>query len=129
MKRKSMRRMNYLGLFTLSFLAAIAVCSEAPAIILSVSDAAGSVGAELVSHVVVKDSQGLGALQMELTYDPTVVELKSIEAGPGVAGLFDWNIVQPGTARIAMASNQAVSVEGDLFVAKFKALGEGESPL
>lgn len=89
----------------------------------------GAVGQEIKAPILVKDAQGVGALELELTYDPGVLELIEVQPGAILSGLVDFNVLQPGRVKIAMATSQAVNGSGELFVISFKVTAAGQSPL
>jgi RNA polymerase subunit RPABC4/transcription elongation factor Spt4 len=89
----------------------------------------GSAGTQVRVPVLVREAQGVGALELELTYDPSVLEAQSVEPGPILSGLVDFNVVQPGRLKIAMATSQAVNGSGELFLVMLKVLSSGQSRL
>jgi len=89
----------------------------------------GAVGSQIKAPILVKDAQGMGALELELTYDPGVLELIEVVPGAILSGLVDYNVVQPGRVKIAMATSQAVKGSGELFMISFKVMAAGQSPL
>lgn len=115
-------------LVVLCLLIVPAVCSAA-SLTLAIPAVEGAAGAQIKATLLVKDAQGLGALEMELTYDLNILELIEVQPGSILSGLLDYNLLQPGRVKIAMATSQAVSGSGELFVVSFKVLSGGRSPL
>lgn len=103
--------------------------AQAAAVVLSAPALSGSADAELKVPIRVRGAAGIGAAQADLVYDPAVLEFRAVEPGPLLTGLVDSNVVQPGRLRMAMATNQAVTGDGELFIATFKVLGGARSPL
>jgi hypothetical protein len=102
---------------------------HADQIVLSVADETGSVDSTTDVAIEVRDPQGLGAVQFDLIYDPDIVEPEAVEAGEDVSALVDYNIVVPGTLRVAAASNEPIEEDGTLAVVTFMVLAEGETDL
>jgi len=102
---------------------------RAASVTVAVPSVEGEMGAQIKTPILVKDAQGVGALEMELTYDPGILELTEVDPGPILSGLVDYNIVQPGRVKIAMATSQAVNGSGELFMISFKVMAAGQSQL
>lgn len=101
----------------------------AASVTVAVSAVEGSAGTQVRVPVLVREAQGVGALELELTYDPSVLEAQSVEPGPILSGLVDFNVVKPGRLKIAMATSQAVNGSGELFLVMLKVLSSGQSRL
>jgi len=73
-----------------------------------------------------RQAQGLGPLQLDLRYDPIVLQFVNASEGRGAAiGLFDSNLLEPGNLRLAMTGdpNQPIQGDGELFLLTFKLVG------
>lgn len=123
--RKNFRIIVILGL--LAALGLVPVC--AASVTVSIPDASGAEGASSSVPIVVKAAEGLGALQMSVTYDPTVLEPTDVEPGELLSGLVDFNITSPGVLRVAMATNQPINGEGEIIIMTFNVLGGSQSTL
>ena len=96
---------------------------------LSIPAVKGAAGSTATVPIIVRSAEGLGALQFELAYDPLVAEPTAAEPGELVSGLVDFNVIAPGRARVAMATNQAVSGDGEIIVLSFAVRGGKETRL
>jgi hypothetical protein len=73
--------------------------------------------------VSARQAEGLGPLQMDLVFDPKVLEFIEVSEGKGQPiGLFDWNLVEPGRLRLAMTGDPGKPIQGDneLFLLTFR---------
>lgn len=102
---------------------------QAASLTLSLKTVAGEAGANVNVPIFISDAQGMGALEMELVYDPSVLEFKTIEQGAVLAGLFDFNLIGLGRVKIALASSEETEGRGVLMTAVFKVLTDGRSQL
>lgn len=103
--------------------------AQAQPVSLSVAEASGGVGGTTTVPIVVSQPRGLGAVQVELVYDPAVLEVVGAEAGSLFSGLVDYNTTRPGTLVVAMAGNEGVQSGGELLQVSFRVLHEGQSAL
>jgi len=107
----------------------LAACVVAPgaraaSVTVAVASARGAPGAEVKVPVSVRGAQGLGALQMELVYDPAVLEARKVEEGALLSGaMVESNVPQPGRMRVALVSGEPVNGDGVLLMARFVACG------
>lgn len=71
-----------------------------------------NIGSETVMPISIMGAQDLGALQFELVYDEQILEIVNINNGPGMPPvLLDFNVVEPGLLRVALAGSEPI--EGD----------------
>jgi hypothetical protein len=78
-------------------------------------DAKGAPGSDATVPIHIRGAQGLGSLQLELTYDPAVLEPKEVVSGPGIPGvLLEYNVTAPGRLRVAVAGNEPINGDGEL---------------
>jgi hypothetical protein len=83
------------------------------------ADASGTVTAP----VKVKDGAGFGALQMDLVFDPSVVEVTAVEAGALLSnGLVEFNASQ-GRCVIGIVSSDPVVGGGDIVTVTMRTRG------
>lgn len=81
---------------------------------LAVGSVEGAPGSRVEVPIDVRAAQQLGALQMELVYDPDILEPLSVETGTMSQDVtVDHNIVAPGRLRIVMNASARESVSGD----------------
>jgi hypothetical protein len=85
---------------------------------------AGGAGASVTLPISVQGAQGLGALQMEFTYDPAVLEAVSVEEGALLAGaMVESKIGQAGRVPVALVAGKPISGDGELLKVRFRVLG------
>lgn len=76
--------------------------------------------------ILLEGSPGIGAMHLELTYDPTLLVVESVEQGSLVAGnaLTAFNTDEPGRIIISLAAADEIAGDGTLAVARFLVNGE-----
>lgn len=89
----------------------------------SVEAAPGEVAEVLVT---LEGSPGIGAMHLELTYDPALLAVEDVEQGSLVAGnaLVAFNTDEPGRIVISLAAADEIAGDGTLAVASFLVSGE-----
>jgi len=81
---------------------------------------------ETVSGVVeVKGVTDLGALQLDIAFDPSVVSVTSVESADLLPNAMVEFNVEGGSCRVALASSDPVSGSGKLLTITFVAVGAG----
>jgi ribosomal protein L40E len=102
--------------------------ASAATVSLKVETIEGS-GSSIETPISTGSCQGLGALQFDLTYDPTIVEPEWVETGSALPnGLVESKVKAPGLLGIALISSVPVSKSGELLKVRFKPLAtEGSS--
>jgi len=107
------------------------VQAESVTVRLDAAEAANGDDAEI--PILVEAAPGIGAMHVELTYDPAVLEATSVDSGELLddGTLLDFNIPEPGRIVFGFVTLGSVEGDGEVAVAKFKVLGEAddESPL
>lgn len=103
--------------------AAIAQAQSATVLVESVEAPAGQV-AEV--PITVQGSPGIAAMHLELTYDPDILAVESVEAGSVMAGnaLVAFSTDEPGRVVISLAAAENVTGDGPLAIAHFQVNGE-----
>jgi hypothetical protein len=76
--------------------------------------------------ITLESSPGIGAMHLELTYDPALLAVESVEQGSLVAGnaLLAFNSDEPGRIVISLAAADEIAGDGTLAVAHFLVSGE-----
>ena len=92
----------------------------------------GGAKAEVTVPVNARGADDVGALHIELTYDPAVLNAAGVEKGT-LAGnaMMEYNLDTPGWVVVSMIDSAGMNGDGSLVVVSFEVLGEGEmtSPL
>jgi hypothetical protein len=92
----------------------VASIERPSSVTLVVGDIQGVPGAKVEVPIEARAAQQLGALQMELVYDPGILEPVSVEPGSMSADLtVDHHVAIPGRLRIVMNASARESVSGD----------------
>jgi len=106
----------------------VLAASEASTLTLTVGSAEGGVGSEVVVPVGVQGSQALGALQMELVYDPAVLEPKTVDEGAALpAATMDDNPAVAGRWKVGLAVSKAFTGDGEMLRFRFRIRGGSKS--
>jgi Cohesin domain len=92
---------------------------------LAVPAAKGGSGATVSVPITLNGAADVGALHVELTFDPSVLEPQSAERGRLASSnsLVDSN-PQPGRLTIGLVTSEKINGNGEVLVAKFKVLGK-----
>ena len=107
-------------LLTTTLLMTLGQAASAATVSLKVEAIEGS-GSSIEIPISTGQCEGLGALQFDLTYDPTVVKPESVEAGSALSsGLVEFEVKTPGLLGIALISSAAVNESGELLKVRFK---------
>jgi len=116
--------------FVLVLQPVVAQPADAGSVSISIRPVTASTGSETNVPINIRTGTSrLGALQFDLTYDPAVLEAVKVDPGRLLSGLTDFNITSPGRMRIALATSEGISGEGEILVASFRVLREGQSSL
>ena len=109
-------------------LAAVASLAHAGSVTVTPASVEGHPGREVVLPVTARGAQGVGALQMDVVYDPATLDFEGVTAGPMLEGaLVESRSSAPGRVRVAAAGGAAVSGDGTLFSLTFAARGASAS--
>ena len=124
----TMRSLSAVALALAVVLMPTASHAAATSVAVAVPAAKGGSGAEVKVPITITGAEGVGAMHVELTFDPAVLQPLSAEKGRLVSSnaLVDSN-PQPGRLTIGMVSSDKVSGTGEIIVAKFKVLGKKNS--
>ena len=99
--------------------------ARADTLSVSIGSADGAPGSEITIPVSVTDAKDLGAFQAEMEFDPSVLELEGIHAGPLLEdALLDSNVARPGKVKIGFVKLAGVNGSGVLFNARFAVTGK-----
>jgi hypothetical protein len=126
--RRSARNLSAVAVALAVVLMPTASHAAATSVAVAVPAAKGGSGAEVKVPITITGAEGVGAMHVELTFDPAVLQPLSAEKGRLISSnaLVDSN-PQPGRLTIGMVSSDKVSGTGEIVVAKFKVLGKKNS--
>ena len=76
--------------------------------------------------ITVGGASGVGAIQLEVIYDPAVISADTVTRGPLAGGnaLVDFNPNNPGRLIFGLATLQDISGDGVIATARFKVVGK-----
>lgn len=99
------------------------------ATVIGVNDATFESGGSGDIAVTADGSAEIVAMHLEITYDPDLLEWQGFEQGELLAGntLVESNPETPGLVIIGFATVDPVQAEGELLVADFEVIGDGET--
>lgn len=102
------------------WLAVIAQTVSAATISLKVEAIEGS-GPTVEVPISAVTCEGMGALQFDLSYDPSVVEVESVETGGALTGgMVESEVKSPGLLGVALISGTPIDGTGELLKVQFK---------
>jgi hypothetical protein len=115
-------------LLALSLSGLVALVAWASSVTLVVGSAQGASGAKVDVPINIRGAQQLGALQMDLTYDPAVLDTPTVEKGALAQEItLGSNVVSPGRLRVVMNTSAKESVSGDGMLMKAVFVVKGQS--
>ena len=122
--------------FLLASLIAIAVTvslgtgqtAAADPIRLSFDQAQGAAGTRVKVPLRVKDADQLGPVQLIVKYDAAVLRLETVKPGSlARSAMLHQESPEPGTLRLALITDKAITGDGDLMNIEFTVLGESNA--
>ena len=111
-------------LLSVGYVSRMARASSVTVVVGSVEGASGS---KVSVPINIRDAQQLGAMQMEMTYDPALLEAKTVDNGSLPQEItIGSNVVAPGRLRIVMnaPARESISGDGTLMKAVFEVKGK-----
>jgi hypothetical protein len=113
--------------------AAIASTAMGKPVVFSIPETQGSSGSEVQIPIKVSGAKGMCGGQLEVHYDPRVLEAKKVEPGSLLEDgntMVDCNPKEPGRLRIAFVGLDEINGDGELIRAVFAVKGNaGQSSL
>ena len=119
------RRLAAVGAAVAMIMLVATTAASAAALRVSIAsqeaEAGGSVDVPLTAEV----PDAVGALQFDITFDPSVLSVEGVEAGSLLGGnaLVEFGAEPAGTVAVAIASLDGVSGSGELVVLSFNVVG------
>jgi Cohesin domain len=94
-------------------------------VVVTAPNAQAAAGEEVEVPIAFKGQPGIGALHVELVYDPAVLECRAVEKGPllNANALLESNSSQPGRLIIGAVVLDGIQGEGILFKVRFLSRG------
>lgn len=119
---------KFAGVCQLLILGAIMLTTQsarAASVDIAVGKTQAKPGEDISIPVSLKAASKMAAMQMDLVYDPAVLEAGKIDNGPLLADncLLESNTSQSGRIRLALISKDGINGDGVLFSSKFKVRG------
>lgn len=103
-----------------------APAGHAASITVRVDSIEAPAGEDVEIPIMVQGAPGLGAMHVELIYDPAVLEVQAVDKGDllGDNALLDFNDAEPGRLIIGLVTLDSVEGDGPLVVSHFNVTGE-----
>jgi hypothetical protein len=106
-------------------LALLVAGATAATMTVSVDSATVNAGSKTVIPVTVSGASNLGAMDLVITYDPSVLKFSGADLGEiSTNGMIDSNSATPGTVKIAIVDTKGVSGGGVLVKMTFDVIGQ-----
>jgi hypothetical protein len=98
----------------------------AQTVTVSVDSGKGASGQKIEIPISAKDATNIGAMHIELTFDPNVLEAETVEKGPLLSGntLLETNTREPGRLILGAVSLDGLKGDGVLAKARFTVRGK-----
>jgi hypothetical protein len=98
--------------------------ASAAAVMVTIPSGTVGTGAKATIPVTVAGASNLGAMDLTIAYDPSVLKFSRAELG-GIStnGLVEGNEIQPGLAKISFADTKGISGDGTLLQVTFDVIG------
>jgi len=132
MKRTTNMNLRAAGnsLIAVLMVLAVACGAQAAAITIKLPAVTGPASSEVKIPINVESAKGCGALQFDLTYDPAVMEVKSVDEGAILSGaMLTFNVPTPGRLKVAVVTQEPLPGDGELAIVSFSVKDTGQSPL
>ncbi|MEI7836629.1 MAG: cohesin domain-containing protein [Planctomycetota bacterium] len=102
--------------------------AQASSVTLGVGSIAGASGSKVEVPINIRGAQQLGALQIELIYDPAILDAPTVEKGSLPQEItVGHNVVSPGRLRMVMNTSAKESISGDGMLMKAVFLVKGQN--
>jgi hypothetical protein len=100
--------------------------SHAASVTVRVGSVQAAPGKQAQIPITVEGSPGMVAMHLELTYNPAILEVETVDPGPLLEGkaLMEFNTEEVGRLVIGFASAEEIAGDGTLAVARFQVNGE-----
>jgi hypothetical protein len=100
----------------------------AAAMTVSIDSTTAGAGSTTIIPVKVSGASNLAAMDLVITYDPSVLQFSSADLGAlSTNGMVEANSASPGTAKIGVVDTRGISGDGTLVSMNFKVVGNSGS--
>jgi len=97
------------------------------ALLMSIPETTGYVGKCVTIPVEMKDADGIGSIELTITYDTSMLDFKKVEKGGLTKGLVSYNASQPGSITIGLVDSTGITGTGNVLLITFEVLKEGNT--
>jgi hypothetical protein len=111
-------------IITIALLACFIPCAPAALLTVGVSNVTAAPGSTVDVPVTVSGAQGLGSMDLAMSYDPAAVSVVSVDKGSLGKGLFSSNTGKPGIVTVSIADPAGISGDGSVAIIKVKVNGD-----
>lgn len=122
-----------IGLFAAACLLALLLSGTVAAAPMGVAinDSTAAPGSTVEVPIAVSGAQGLGGIDLLVSYDPAVLNATSVEKGPLLKGMLSANTDTPGYVSLSAIDPDGINGEGPLVMVRFRVIGANgaSSPL
>jgi hypothetical protein len=96
----------------------------AAAMTVSIDSTTAAAGSTAIVPVKVSGASNLAAMDLVVTYDPSVLQFSSADLGAiSTNGMVEANSASPGTVKIGLVDTKGISGDGTLVSMNFKVVG------
>lgn len=117
--------MRKISILLLILAMAFLISTATAGVIVTVNAGTAGEGKTATIPVTVSGASNLGAMDLVLTYDPTVLKFTSVELGDlSTNGIVEGKEVQSGMAKISFADTKGISGDGNILKVTFDVTGK-----
>jgi len=98
--------------------------ASAAAVIVTIPSGSVGAGAKATIPVMVSGASNLGAMDLTITYDPSILKFSQANLGElSTNGIVEGNEIKSGTAKISFADTKGISGSGTILTVTFDVVG------
>jgi hypothetical protein len=126
MARKKMHQGIFFIFAVLFMMVLIIPPVTAEGFLITINNQSVSTGSQTVIPIHITNSEELGEMNIEVTFDPLVLQFSNVDLGDiSKNGIIEATETRPGTIVINFVDNAGISQDGDLLNLKFDVIGNG----
>jgi hypothetical protein len=121
-----------INIFTIIILALLCITPvAAEGFMVTINDQSVVAGSKAVIPVHITNAEELGEMNLEISYDPSVIKFSGIGLGSiSKNGIIETTETVPGTILLNLVDSAGISQDGEIFILTFDVLGtKGSSSL